>query len=587
LSFRRVTRTGIHPASPLENAPSRNFLLNHRIAGFIQPADQRLLALQRRRGLLRPITALRHKNVATSADRVQSRLLNWRSCIPASEVDVAVFANLPISRKLMTAFAAVVAVIFVCSATVYDRLRVIEWAKDLRTRTANVLDTVQDATDAMLDQETGMRGYLLTADATFLEPYHAGGPAFTAAFRKLKDLTSDNPAQQSRLDELNDLAKKWRSEIAEPRIALAANPDTREDGRSLEQSRAGKAVMDLVRIKLSEVDAVERDLLDKRGAVQERAFRTAYAIAVAGGAISLVIALLMGGLLTRSIAVPITRMTKAMEALAKGDTNIEVPGASRADEIGSMAATVHVFRDSIIERQRAQAELAHVNRVATMGQLSASIAHEVSQPITAAAINADAALGFLDADPPNVEQARQILTQIADDVRRAGTILHRIRAMFKKGLPRKDQFDLNEAILDVIALTQSEVLSHSVSLRTKLAEDLPLIEGERIQLQQVLMNLILNAVQAMTVLDRGAREVQICTTIDPAGSVLVVVRDSGPGLDAASVDRLFQPFYTTKPDGMGMGLAICRSIIEAHGGRLWVTSNEPHGATFQFALPRS
>jgi signal transduction histidine kinase len=159
--------------------------------------------------------------------------------------------------------------------------------------------------------------------------------------------------------------------------------------------------------------------------------------------------------------------------------------------------------------------------------------------------------------------------------------------MFKKGHPRKDRFDINEAILDVVTLTQSEVLKHGVSLRTKLEEDLPLIEGERIQLQQVLMNLILNAVEAMTVLERGPREIQISTKTNPPGSVLVTVRDSGPGLDPTSVDRVFQPFYTTKPDGMGMGLAICQSIIEAHGGQLWATSNEPHGTTFQFAIPKS
>jgi signal transduction histidine kinase len=508
-------------------------------------------------------------------------------CSPASEDDVAAFANLSISRKLMAAFAAVVGVIFVSNGIVYDRVRVIEWAKNLRIHTTEVLDTLQDTIDAILDQETGMRGYLLTADETFLEPYHRGGHAFTTAFRKLKELTSDNPSHQSRLDEVNELANKWRSEIAEPRIALAADPKTREEARSLEQSRVGKAIMDLVRTKLDEIDGIERDLLRKRSAVQEQAYTTAYTITVAGGVISLVVALLMGVLLTRSIAVPITRITRAMGALAKGDTNINVPGVGRADEIGSMAAAVQFFRDSIIERQRAQAELAKVNRVATMGQLTASIAHEINQPITGAAINADAALNFLNAKPPDVEQARQILTQIADDARRAGTILHRIRAMFKKGLPRKDRFDINEAILDVVNLTRSEVLKHGVSLRTTLADDLPLIEGERIQLQQVLMNLILNAVEAMTALERGPREIQISTMTDPPGRVLVAVRDSGPGLDPTSVDRVFQPFYTTKPDGMGMGLAICRSIIEAHGGQLWATSNEPHGAAFQFAIPRS
>jgi C4-dicarboxylate-specific signal transduction histidine kinase len=499
--------------------------------------------------------------------------------------DVAGFANLPISRKLLAAFATVIAVIFVSSAILYSRLRVIESAKKQLIHTTEVLDTVQDALEAMLDQQIGVRGYLLTADETFLEPYHSGGHAFTAALRKLRELASDNPAQQSRLGELNDLANKWRSEVAEPRIAMMASPVSREGVRALEQSRASKPFMDLIRGKLTEIDGAERDLLSKRSVVQAQAFTTAYIFTMAGGAISLIVALLMGFLLTRSITVPITRMTGAMVALAKGDTKVEVPGHERRDEIGSMAAAIQIFRDSIIERQKAQAKLAQVNRAATMGQLTASIAHEVNQPITGAAVNADAALNLLNADPPDVERVRLIVGQIADDARRAGTVLHRIRAMFRKEIPRKDRFNINEAILEVISLAQTEIVRNNVSLRTRLKENLPLIEGERIQLQQVLMNLILNAIEAMSALDRR-RELQICTKADLEQSVLVMVRDTGPGLDRTTAERLFQPFYTTKRDGMGMGLAICRSIIEAHDGRLWVTSNEPHGATFQFAIPR-
>lgn len=498
---------------------------------------------------------------------------------------MAGFANLPISRKLLAGFAAVVAVIFVSSAILYSRLRVIDWAEGRLIHTTEVLDAIQDALEATLDQEIGVRGYFLTADETFLEPYYTGGDAFTAALRKLKELTSDNPAQQSRLGELNDLANKWRSEVAEPRIAMMASPASREGVRELERSRASKPVTDLIRGKLTEIDGAERYLLRKRNALEEQAFTTAYIFTMAGGAISLVIALLMGFLLTNSITVPITRMTQAMVALAKGDTNAEIPGHARSDEIGSMAAAIQIFRNSIIERQKAQAALAKVNRAATMGQLTASIAHEINQPITGAAINADAALRFLNATPPNVEQARLIVARIADDARRAGTILHRIRAMFTKGIPRKDRVNINEAILEVIGLTHNEIVRNNVFLRTQLTENLPLIEGDRIQLQQVLMNLILNAIEAMSDLDGGAREVQICTKADPEGAVLVLVRDTGPGLDSATADRVFHPFYTTKPDGMGMGLAICRSIIEAHGGRLWVTSNEPHGATFQFAIP--
>jgi CHASE3 domain sensor protein len=221
---------------------------------------------------------------------------------------MSAFANLPISRKLMAAFAAVVVVIFASSAIVFDRLRVIEWAHDWRVHTIDVLDTLQNAMDAMLDQETGLRGYLITGDENFLEPYHRGGNAYTAASQKIRDLTSDNPArqsrtsdnpaQQSRLDELNELARKWRSGFAERAIALMAKFETREDARALEGSTAGKTAMDLIRAKVHEIEGAERDLLAKRDAVQSQAFATAYMMTIVGGAASLIIATLMGVLLT-------------------------------------------------------------------------------------------------------------------------------------------------------------------------------------------------------------------------------------------------------------------------------------------------
>jgi signal transduction histidine kinase len=498
---------------------------------------------------------------------------------------VSAFANLPISRKLMAAFAAVVVVIFASSAIIYDRLLLIEWAKNRRIHTTNVLETLQNAMDAMVDQETGVRGYLITGDEKFLEPYHRGGNAYTAAIQKIKELTSDNPAQQSRLDELDELAKKWRSGIAEREIALMAKPETREDARALEGSTAGKTAMDLIRAKVDEIDGVERDLLAKRDAVQKRAFATAYTMTILGGAASLIIAALMGVLLTRGIAVPITRMTSAMTTLAKGDTTVDVPGVSRSDEIGAMAAAVQIFRDNMIERQRAQTELAHVNRVTTMGQLTASIAHEVNQPVAAVVTNADAALRWLGTQPPDLEEARQALDSIIKDGNRAADVIHRIRTFIKKVPTRKDRLDINETILEVIALTHSEVLRKGVSLQTRLAKDLPPIQGDRVQLQQVMLNLIINAVEAMSEMSERSRELLIGSGKDASNGVLVAVRDSGPGLNPENLDHLFDAFYTTKPSGMGMGLSICRSIIEAHKGRMWATSNVPHGAIFQFTLP--
>ncbi len=233
----------------------------------------------------------------------------------------------------------------------------------------------------------------------------------------------------------------------------------------------------------------------------------------------------------------------------------------------------------------AQAELAHVNRVTTMGHLTASIAHEVNQPIAAAVTNAEAALRWLGCDAPDLDEARQALGRVIGNGRRAGDVIGRIRAAITKAPPSRSRFDLNEAAADVIALTRDEALKRGVSMQTRLATDLPTVDGDRVQLQQVILNLIMNAIEAMGGVDEGAREVRLSTATDAAGDVLVAVRDTGPGLDPTSEARLFEAFYTTKPQGMGMGLAICRSIAEAHGGQLWVSANEPRGAVFQLKLP--
>jgi C4-dicarboxylate-specific signal transduction histidine kinase len=235
--------------------------------------------------------------------------------------------------------------------------------------------------------------------------------------------------------------------------------------------------------------------------------------------------------------------------------------------------------------REAQTELAHVNRVTTMGQLAASIAHEVNQPVAAAVINANAALHWLAAEPPDLEEARQSLHQIIADGNRASEVINRIRALIKKVPSRNDQLDINDAILEVIALTRSEFLRNGVSLQTELANALPFIQGDRIQLQQVILNLIINAVEAMSGVSEGSRELLIGTGNDASKGVRVSVQDSGPGLSPESFNRLFDPFYTTKPSGMGMGLSICRAIVEAHGGRVWASRNAGPGATVEFILP--
>ena len=242
-------------------------------------------------------------------------------------------------------------------------------------------------------------------------------------------------------------------------------------------------------------------------------------------------------------------------------------------------------RESERRHRETQMQLAHANRVATMGQLTASIAHEVNQPIAATVANTQAALRWLGTEPPNLDEVRHALGCIARDGNRAGAVIGRIRSLIKGAAPRDEPVEINTAIREVIELTRSEATKTGVSVQTDVAEGLPLVRGDRVELQQVILNLILNAFEAMVEISEGSRELLITTGISELGDVLVAVRDSGPGLAATALEHLFEAFHTTKPNGLGLGLSICRSIIEAHGGRLWASANSPRGAVFQFTLP--
>ena len=271
-------------------------------------------------------------------------------------------------------------------------------------------------------------------------------------------------------------------------------------------------------------------------------------------------------------------------------------GAASFDESGTQGVS---FVLDLTERKRMEAEareserrylavqmdLAHANRVATMGQLTASIAHEVKQPIAATAISAAAALRWLGAQPPNLEEVRQMLGRIVETSHRAGDVVDRIRDLTKKAPAHRDSLDINEAIREVIELTRGEAARTDVSVRVRLADDMPLIPGDRVQLQQVVLNLIINAVEAMSGIVDAPRELLISSRLVEPDGVLVSVQDSGPGLALTTLEHVFEAFYTTKSTGLGLGLSICRSIIEAHGGRLWVEANEPRGAIFQLTLP--
>jgi len=219
-----------------------------------------------------------------------------------------------------------------------------------------------------------------------------------------------------------------------------------------------------------------------------------------------------------------------------------------------------------------------------MGELAASLSHEIAQPIASARNNARAAQNFLKMQPPDLGEVREALSCVVADADRSGEIIDRIREQIKNAPPRKERFDLNAAINEVLVLARSVTLRNGISVQTRLAEGLLPVLGDRVQLQQVLLNLVLNAAEAMGSVEEGPRELLISTEQDQAGA-LVAVHDSGLGIDPANLDRVFDAFYTTKPNGTGMGLSICRSIIHAHGGKLWATANEPRGAVFQFTLP--
>jgi PAS domain S-box-containing protein len=273
--------------------------------------------------------------------------------------------------------------------------------------------------------------------------------------------------------------------------------------------------------------------------------------------------------------------------------SIGEPAFSATGELIEIVAT----QIDVTERKRAEEEherlrqlesdLAHMNRLSMMGELAASLAHEITQPIAAARNNARAALNFLDKQPAELGEVREALGCVVGDADRAGLIVDRMRDHIKKAPPRKHRFDLNEAINEVIVLARSAIAENGVSVQTRLSEGLAPVEGDRVQLQQVILNLVLNAAEAMSAVTKGARELLISTGPSRTNGVLAAVRDSGPGIDPEHIERVFDAFYTTKPSGVGMGLSICRSIIDAHGGRLWADANEPGGAAFQFTLPSS
>lgn len=241
-------------------------------------------------------------------------------------------------------------------------------------------------------------------------------------------------------------------------------------------------------------------------------------------------------------------------------------------------------RTALMALHESQSELAHANRVTTMGELTAAIVHEVNQPVAGVVANAEAAMRWLEAQPPELSEAKQALEGIVEDGKRTSEIVNRIRALARKEPPRREALDINEVIVEVVALMRTQMHRADVALQTEFGDGIAPIYGDRIQMQQVMLNLILNAVEAMAAVN-GHRHLRISTQAHSPGGVLVAVSDRGTGL-GGEADRLFEAFYTTKPSGMGMGLSICRTIVESHSGRIWAAPNDGGGATFQFTLPQ-
>jgi len=273
---------------------------------------------------------------------------------------------------------------------------------------------------------------------------------------------------------------------------------------------------------------------------------------------------------------------RTQEALREARDELELRVEERTAELRQANESLRERGEAL---QEVQTELAHVTRVMTLGELTASIAHEVNQPLAAIVTNGNACLRWLGGASPNLTEARQAVDRIIKDSYRASAVISRVRTLVKKAPARSDVVDLNDVILEVLALAESEARRNHVLLKQQLASDLPFVHGDRVQLQQVILNLIINGLESIAKSNSGSRELSISSTKDEANNVVVAVRDSGDGLDPANLERVFDAFFTTKADGMGMGLAISRTIIESHGGRLWATTNAPKGAVFQFTIP--
>jgi C4-dicarboxylate-specific signal transduction histidine kinase len=326
-------------------------------------------------------------------------------------------------------------------------------------------------------------------------------------------------------------------------------------------------------------------------------YRLAGVIKAITAAASVLTAILLVRLMPQALALPSPgQLREANEKLSRAHDELEGRVRERTKQLADAYTELRAEMDRRVaaeqDRLRAeqtvrtvQTELAHVGRVTTMGELAASIAHEVSQPLSAVVTNANACMRWLAMDPPEVSEARDTLTYILRDGQRAGDVIRRIRALLKKSPPQPTEQHINEVLGEVMPLVRDALLKDNIEARLDLADNLPAVKGDRVQLQQVILNLVMNGIEAMHHSARNARSLVISSRLLETGEVAVTVRDSGIGVEPAVFEKLFDPFFTTKSSGMGMGLSVSRSIVESHGGRLWASPNEGPGLSFHLALP--